>query len=221
MPKRKRTREVTVKDVRTILRLSCSEGLSVREIADRLRIGKSSVSTYLYRGRQEMPARSEITAAQTGAESSTLYVAIEISEPPEGDEQLAGERHDHHPTDPCPETHSRLMAWISRGRRASRPDGGRLTHQATGRSICRRASRGKRSATRERFPSNQTVGRGTGTSAETHCIGSEVWRSEKMSSVFDQEMNVAQTTWRARHVRTKEYGFQNERRREWILPKDH
>ena len=42
-----------------------------------------------------------------------------------------------------------------------------------------------------------------------------------MSSVFDQEMNVAQTTWRARHVRTKEYGFQNERRREWILPKDH
>ena len=44
MPKRKRTREVTVKDVRTILRLSCAEGLSVREIADRLRIGKSSVS---------------------------------------------------------------------------------------------------------------------------------------------------------------------------------
>ena len=52
MPKRKRTREVTVKDVRTILRLSCAEGLSVREIADRLRIGKSSVSTYLYRARE-------------------------------------------------------------------------------------------------------------------------------------------------------------------------
>ena len=52
MPKRKRTREVTVKDVRTILRLSCAEGLSVREIADRLRIGKSSVSAYLYRARE-------------------------------------------------------------------------------------------------------------------------------------------------------------------------
>ena len=52
MPKRKRTREVTVKDVRTILRLSCAEGLSVREISDRLRFGKSSVSTYLYRARE-------------------------------------------------------------------------------------------------------------------------------------------------------------------------
>ena len=40
-----------MKDVRTILRLSCAEGLSVRQIADRLRISKSSVSTYLYRAR--------------------------------------------------------------------------------------------------------------------------------------------------------------------------
>ena len=56
MPKRKRTREVTVKDVRTILRLSCAEGLSVREIADRLRIGKSSVSTYwTHPGKVEAP----------------------------------------------------------------------------------------------------------------------------------------------------------------------
>ena len=35
-----------------MLRLSCAEGLSVRQIADRLRIGKSSVSTYLYRARE-------------------------------------------------------------------------------------------------------------------------------------------------------------------------
>ena len=42
-----------------------------------------------------------------------------------------------------------------------------------------------------------------------------------MSSAFEQEMNVAQTAWRARHVPTKEHGSQNGRRRAWILPRDH
>ena len=41
-----------MKDVRTIPLLSCAEGLSVRQIADRLGISKSSVSTYLYRARE-------------------------------------------------------------------------------------------------------------------------------------------------------------------------
>ncbi|BAV50299.1 transposase (plasmid) [Mesorhizobium loti] len=41
-----------MRDIRTILRLTHGEGLSVREIAERLEIGKSSVSTYLLRARE-------------------------------------------------------------------------------------------------------------------------------------------------------------------------
>ena len=52
MPRRKQARRTTVKDIRTILRLTHEEGLSVREIAERLKIGKSSVSTYLLRARE-------------------------------------------------------------------------------------------------------------------------------------------------------------------------
>ena len=52
MPRRKHTRRTTVKDIRTILRLSCAHGRSVREVADRLGISKSTVSTYLYRARE-------------------------------------------------------------------------------------------------------------------------------------------------------------------------
>lgn len=52
MPRRKQARRTTVKDIRTILRLAHEEGLSVREIAERLKIGKSSVSTYLLRARE-------------------------------------------------------------------------------------------------------------------------------------------------------------------------
>ncbi len=40
MPRRKQARRTTVKDIRTILRLTHEEGLSVREIAERLKIGK-------------------------------------------------------------------------------------------------------------------------------------------------------------------------------------
>ncbi|MEZ0015772.1 DNA-directed RNA polymerase specialized sigma24 family protein [Sinorhizobium fredii] len=45
MPRRKQARRTTVRDIRTILRLTHEEGLSVREIAERLKIGKSSVSS--------------------------------------------------------------------------------------------------------------------------------------------------------------------------------
>ena len=40
-----------------------------------------------------------------------------------------------------------------------------------------------------------------------------------MASIFDQEVNAAQTAWRARHALTKEYGSQNGHRRPWILPR--
>ncbi len=52
MPRRKPARRTTVKDIRTILRLSYEQGLSVRQVAERLRISKTSVSTYLYRARE-------------------------------------------------------------------------------------------------------------------------------------------------------------------------
>jgi len=35
-----------VRDIRTILRPTHEQGLSVREVAERLKIGKSSISTY-------------------------------------------------------------------------------------------------------------------------------------------------------------------------------
>jgi DNA-binding transcriptional regulator LsrR (DeoR family) len=41
-----------VKDVRTILRLTYDQGLSVRAVSQRLKISKTTVSTYLYRARE-------------------------------------------------------------------------------------------------------------------------------------------------------------------------
>jgi hypothetical protein len=41
----------TVKDIRTILRLTHEHGLSVRAISDRLRISKTTIATYLLRAR--------------------------------------------------------------------------------------------------------------------------------------------------------------------------
>jgi transposase len=52
MPRRKQTKRTTVKDLRTILRLAHEHGLSVRTISERLRLGKTSVATYLWRARE-------------------------------------------------------------------------------------------------------------------------------------------------------------------------
>lgn len=52
MPGRKQARRTSVRDIRTILRLTYEQGLSVREVAERLKIGKTSVSTYLLRARE-------------------------------------------------------------------------------------------------------------------------------------------------------------------------
>lgn len=52
MPRRKRARRTSVKDLRSILRLTHEQGLSVRAISDRLKISKTSVATYLFRARE-------------------------------------------------------------------------------------------------------------------------------------------------------------------------
>lgn len=52
MPRRKQARRTTVRDIRTILRLTHEQGLSVREISERLKISKTTVSTYLLRSRE-------------------------------------------------------------------------------------------------------------------------------------------------------------------------
>ncbi len=52
MPGRKRTERTTVRDVRSILRLSFAQGLSVREISERLKLSKTTVATYLLRARE-------------------------------------------------------------------------------------------------------------------------------------------------------------------------
>ena len=52
MPRRKQARRTAVKDVRAILRLTCAQGLPVRDVADRLKVSKTTVSTYLLRARE-------------------------------------------------------------------------------------------------------------------------------------------------------------------------
>lgn len=47
MPRRKQTRQTTVKGIRAILRLTHEQRLSVREESERLKISKTTVSTYL------------------------------------------------------------------------------------------------------------------------------------------------------------------------------
>ena len=52
MPRRKQTRRTDVKDMRSILRLTYEQGLSVRAVSERLKLSKTTVSTYLLRARQ-------------------------------------------------------------------------------------------------------------------------------------------------------------------------
>ena len=52
MPRRKQTKRTTVKDLRSILRLTYEQDLSVRAISERLQISKTSVATYLLRARE-------------------------------------------------------------------------------------------------------------------------------------------------------------------------
>lgn len=52
MPRRKQSRRTNVKDIRSILRLTHAHGLSVRAVSERLKISKTSVSTYLLRARE-------------------------------------------------------------------------------------------------------------------------------------------------------------------------
>lgn len=52
MPRRKRARHTDVKDIRSILRLTFEQELSIRAVSERLKISKTSVSTYLLRARE-------------------------------------------------------------------------------------------------------------------------------------------------------------------------
>jgi transposase len=52
MPRRKQARRADVKDLRSILRLSYEQGLSVRAVSERLQLSKTTVSTYLLRARE-------------------------------------------------------------------------------------------------------------------------------------------------------------------------
>ncbi|TPI51695.1 MULTISPECIES: IS21 family transposase [unclassified Mesorhizobium] len=52
MPRRKQARRTSVRDIQAILRLIHEHGLSVREVSERLKISKTTVSTYLLRARE-------------------------------------------------------------------------------------------------------------------------------------------------------------------------
>jgi transposase len=52
MPRRKQARRTDVKDMRSILRLTHDQGLSVRAVSKRLTLSKTTISTYLLRARE-------------------------------------------------------------------------------------------------------------------------------------------------------------------------
>lgn len=52
MPRRKQARRMTVQDIRTMLRLTYEQGLSIREITLCLKLSKTTVATYLFRARE-------------------------------------------------------------------------------------------------------------------------------------------------------------------------
>ncbi|MGZ2376914.1 sigma-70-like protein [Sinorhizobium medicae] len=58
MPRRKQARHTDVKDIRSILRLTFEQELSIRAVSERLKISKTSVSTYLLRAREKPGLRS-------------------------------------------------------------------------------------------------------------------------------------------------------------------
>lgn len=52
MPRGKQARHTDVKDIRSILRLTFEQELSMRAVSERLKMSKTSVSTYLLRARE-------------------------------------------------------------------------------------------------------------------------------------------------------------------------
>jgi len=97
MPRRKQARHVTMKDIRTILRLSFEQGLSVRAVSDRLKLSKTTVATYLLRARESglacwpLPAGSDQDAilaralfqragrpARDGCQPNWAHIATEL-----------------------------------------------------------------------------------------------------------------------------------------------
>jgi transposase len=72
VPRRKQARRTDVKDMRSILRLTHEQGLSVRAVSERLGLSKTTVSTYLLRAREAgltgwpLPAGCDSDAAIAG-----------------------------------------------------------------------------------------------------------------------------------------------------------
>lgn len=83
MPRRKEARRMTVQDIRSILRLTHEQGLSVREIGLRLKLSKTTVATYLLRARE---ARLDCWPLPLGRDDdATLEAALfqRVGRPPQ------------------------------------------------------------------------------------------------------------------------------------------
>lgn len=52
MPRRKQARRTNVKDMRSILRLTYDQGLTIRAVSERLKLSKTTVATYVLRARE-------------------------------------------------------------------------------------------------------------------------------------------------------------------------
>src|SRR3546814_6440282 len=65
MPRRKQARRTNVKDMRSILRLTYGQELSVRAVSERLKLGKTTVSTYVLRASEAGLAACHCRRAMT------------------------------------------------------------------------------------------------------------------------------------------------------------
>lgn len=84
MPKPKQARRTDVKDMRSVLRLTYEQGLSVRTISDRLKLSKTTVSTYLLRAREAgltgwpLPPATTMTQRSNGWYSAVSAARLRI-----------------------------------------------------------------------------------------------------------------------------------------------
>lgn len=83
MPRRKQARRTDVKDMRSILRLTYDQGLSVRAVSDRLKLSKTTVSTYLLRAREAGLASWPLPSEYDGDAAIERAVFRRVGRPPQ------------------------------------------------------------------------------------------------------------------------------------------
>src|SRR5690606_3204588 len=84
MPRRKQARRTDVKDMRSILRLTYGQGLSVRAVSERLKLSKTTVSTYVLRAREAGLASWPLPPGQDDDAELVRLLFRRVGRPPQG-----------------------------------------------------------------------------------------------------------------------------------------